>query len=44
MYELAQYAQSLLDEFRPRRRTPSPPPPPPPIEPPIEIIPENDVG
>ena len=41
MYELAQYAQTLLDEFRPRKRTP---PPPPPIEPPIEIIPENDVG
>ena len=37
MYELAQYAQTLLDEFRPRKRTP------PPIQPPIEILPENDV-
>lgn len=37
MYELAQYAQTFLDEFRPRKRTPPPSPPP------IETIPENDV-
>ncbi len=39
IYALAQYAQTFLDEFRPRKRTP----PPPPIPPPIEPNPENDV-
>ncbi len=42
LYEIATYAQTLLDEFRPRKRIP-PPPPPPPIEPPIELNPENEV-
>jgi hypothetical protein len=40
IYLLAQYAQTFLDEFRPRKRSPpqiQPPPPPP------EINPENDV-
>jgi hypothetical protein len=39
IYLLAQYAQTFLDEFRPRKRTPPQIQPPPP-----EPNPENDVG
>lgn len=38
IYPLAQYAQTFLDEYRPRKRTP------PIIPPPIEPNPENDVS
>ena len=39
IYALAQYAQTFLDEYRPRIRTP-----PPPIQPPVEQPnPENEV-
>jgi hypothetical protein len=38
IYLLAQYAQTFLDEFRSRKRTP------PQIQPTIEPNPENDVS